>query len=105
MATESTMLSVMGKVGRLVSSRNSVVVKTFVIKPAGLSWANGVFDLVKIPTSVDAVDETMRRSCRSRKSLNLKRTWCGGFSAPKGSTGSVIFWNVKVDGGCRLIMW
>lgn len=75
MVTESSIVSVMGSVGRLVSSKNSVVVKTLVMASAGLSWANGFFDLVKTPTSVEAVEDTMRRSCKSRKSRSRSIAW------------------------------
>lgn len=52
----------MGNVGRFVSSNSSVVVNTPVIESAGLSVANAVFERLNRPTSVDAVEDTIRRS-------------------------------------------
>lgn len=62
---ESSMESVIGSVGRLVSSSISVVVKTPVMESAGLSLAKAFFDLLRSPTSVDAEEETSKRSCKS----------------------------------------
>jgi hypothetical protein len=59
------MESVIGRVGLLVSSSIAVVVKTPVMESAGLSLARDFFDRLMSPTSVDAEDETSRRSCRS----------------------------------------
>lgn len=59
---ESSMVSVMGKVGLFVSSKNSVVVKTPVIESAGLSLANAFLDRLKTPKSLDAVDDTIKMS-------------------------------------------
>jgi hypothetical protein len=73
MGVESSIESVIGRVGRLESSSNSVVVKTPVMDSAGLSVASAFFDRVSKPMSVDAVEETMRRSWRSGgKSLSLR---------------------------------
>lgn len=73
---ESSIESVMGRVGRLVSSSISVVVKTPVMELAGLSVARGFCDRLRSPISVDADDETMRRSWRvGGKSLNRRREW------------------------------
>lgn len=100
------MESVMGSVGRLVSSSSSVVVKTRVMELAGLSLARGIPDRVNKPASVDAVEVTMRRSCRSGgKSLSRRIEWWGALCEPKGSTGSASFWKLKADGGSRVIMW
>ena len=68
--------SVIGSVGRLVSSSSSVVVKTPVIDSAGLSVAKGALDRLSKPISVDAVDDTIRRSWRSgSKSFNRRMEW------------------------------
>ena len=68
------MESVIGKVGRFVSSSSSVVVKTPLIESAGLSLVKGVFDLERRPSSEEAVDETMRRSWRlGEKSRSRRR--------------------------------
>lgn len=76
MGVESSAESVIGSVGRLESSSNSVVVKTFVMDSAGKSVVSAFLDRVRRPTSVDAVDETIRRSCRSGgKSRNRSIEW------------------------------
>lgn len=62
MVVESSMVSVIGRVGRLESSSSSVVVKTPVIESAGLSLARALLDRVNRPISAVAVDETIRRS-------------------------------------------
>ena len=62
MGTESSMDSVVGSVGRLVSSANSVMVKTPVIESAGMLVVRGAFDRDNSPMSDEAVDATMRRS-------------------------------------------
>lgn len=105
MVVESSMESVIGSVGRLESSNNSVVVKTPVMDSAGLSVARALLDRVSRPTSVDAVDATMRRSCRSGgKSRSRSTEWWGTLSDPKGSTGSVSFWKVNDEGSWRVMM-
>ena len=55
----------MGSVGLMVSSKNSVSVKTPVIESAGLSVARGVLDRVNIPISETAVEATMSMSWRA----------------------------------------
>jgi hypothetical protein len=54
--------SVMGKVGRFVSSRSSVIVKTPVTASAAISVVNGALALVNSPMSEEAVEETMSMS-------------------------------------------
>lgn len=71
---ESSMSSVIGRVGLFVSSNSSVIVNTPVTESAGLSVAKAFFDLLRSPISVEAEDDTMRRSCRSGgKSRSLSR--------------------------------
>lgn len=59
------MESVIGNVGLLVSSKNSVVVNTPVIASAGLSVAKGVLERLKTPISEAAVEATMSISWRA----------------------------------------
>lgn len=56
--------SVMGSVALLESSAISVVVNLFVTDSAGASVASGLDERLRRPTSGDAVDATIRRSCR-----------------------------------------
>lgn len=87
---ESSIDSVIGSVGRLLSSI-SVVAKTSV-GPASEPDVSGFVDLVRIPISGIAVDDTMRRSFRSGgQSLKRSSECCGGLSAPNGAIGSGIF--------------
>lgn len=52
------------------------MVKTPVIESAGLSVARAFLDLLSSPTSVDAEDEIMRRSCKSGgKSRSRNKEW------------------------------
>lgn len=56
--------SVMGSVALLESSAISVVVNLLVMDSAGASVANGLDERLRRPTSGDAVEATISRSCR-----------------------------------------
>ena len=62
----------MGSVALLESSAISVVVNLLVMDSVGASVANGLDERLRRPTSGDAVEATIRRSCRlGWKSFNL----------------------------------
>lgn len=91
----------------MVSSANSVMVKTPVIESEAMSVDSGVLDRVRIPMSDEAVDDTIKRSWRfGAKSRSRSNVWWGAFSEPKGSTGSLILWKAKdLVPGSRVMMW
>ena len=65
--------SVMGRAALFESSNSSVVVNTLVMESAGTPVANGLDARLSRPTSVDAVEATIRRSWRfGGKSFSLR---------------------------------